>query len=144
MAWRFFKKGEPSNIPILGNGARVIFATLDTIVGYYATDNPYVQSEFDRMAAERRGGITEITEAEFHTNYVQKKTTAKTVQPPWREELSKSQVNRSLLHQLGPEHVAAAVAVNEEKLPAMVAIPTPEAKGENYKPTVGRRPPKRT
>lgn len=146
--WRFFKKHEPTNSPVLSNGAKVQFTSLDTIVGYFGTDNAYIQSEFDRMTAERRGGLTEISQDEFHRDYVQKKSSSKVVQPPWREELGKSQVNRSLLHQLGPDRVAAAADVNEAKVSvaqpsATVALPVSE-KPDGYVPSVGKRLPRKS
>lgn len=156
MAWKFYKKLEPKNHPVLANNSRVEFKTLDHVTGYFPTDNSYVQGELERFMRESRYGITEISEVEFHTEYVQKKTQLGEPRPLWREEIAGKRVTgHSPFQTLGAEGVAAAVAVSPAAKPATAvpiavadqadgvkaAVAAPPDKPE-FKPPVGRRTPK--
>lgn len=144
MAIKYYKKLTPETKPVLSNNTRLDFTTLDGLVGYFATDQQYVQAEIERFMAEGRYAISEIEPAEFARDYIEQKKNPnlKPLKPVWREEIgagSKAE-NRTLLHQVGAEKVAAVVGLvakpSEEK-----TIPTPkvETPKEDFKPSVGQR-----
>ena len=130
MAAKFYRKLSPESLPILGNGASVKFSTLDQVVGYYSTDNDYIQSEFARFANEQRYGITEIPFEEFNADYLQKKNSSPDLAPlrrPWREEMGSGV---SALNQISQtrENANAAVAVKNSDIPQKtvpIAVATP-------------------
>lgn len=150
MAWKFYKKLEPRNHPVLANNSRVEFSTLDHVQGYFPTDNSYVQGELERFMREGRYGISEISELEFHTDYVNKKKQSGPLKPLWREEQSGSRLTgHSPFQTLGAEGVAAVVAVKPESVPAQVtlagpveAATIPSPVKTEFKPPVGKRVPK--
>src|ERR1035441_9571126 len=87
MPVRYFRKLVPQTKVVLGNGSLVDFTTNDGLVGYFSTDNTYLQDEFCRFMREQRYGISEIPEAEFHVEYTQKKTQLTISAKPWRDEM---------------------------------------------------------
>lgn len=140
MPLRYYKKlGDRQ--PVLGNGSRCEFTTLDGITSYFSTDNEYIHTEFDRLAKMQMGGITEIQAAEFVADYVEKKTEAPNrLRPPWREELSGLKVTG---HRLKPS-VEGAVAVDVARtvVPAATVNDAPAPaipSGKEFKPPAGRR-----
>lgn len=148
---RFFKKLVPANLPVCQNNERLDFKSKDGLTSYFATDYAYFHQQIELMMAQNRYGISEITQEEFHRDYVEKKTEPLNSVPPWREELSKSGVsqglNRDLLNRTGSVAALAAVAVTEPvKTPPVsvaepAAAPAPKAK---FIPTSGRRPKAKT
>lgn len=111
MSWRFFKKLSPENEPHLRNGSRVKFTSIDGgLSGYFGIDNDDVSGQLAQFIQEGRYGLTEISEKEFHADYVQKKTGSMPLRKPWREELGKNLTGNTVLSQIGPERVQAAVA----------------------------------
>lgn len=120
---RFFKKLQPQTNVVLGNGSTVKFTTLDHLLGWFATDNEYVQNELIRLMGENRYAISEVSQEEFDREYVQKKTTSGPLEPLSREELSGSrrQVSNPV-ETLGTQAVRNAVAVNTEKPKVTVPI----------------------
>lgn len=147
---RFFKKLSPETIVVLGNNATVKFTTLDMLQGYFATDNIYLQSEFERFMAENRYGITEIPAEEFTRDYIEKKNQGVNLRPVSREQLGSGlrREGHSLVETLGEDRVAAAVGVNRDARaggptmsePLSVApVPTGAAAPSEFKPNLGSR-----
>lgn len=145
MSWRFFKKLSPENEPMLRNGARVKFTSIDGgLTGYYGVDNDDVTGQLAQFIAEGRYGLSEISEQEFHGEYVQKKTGSAPLQKPWREELGKNLTGNTILQQLGQERVQAAVADGGSAAPVSAAPAVPTPKPEEAPKLVKRpaRPPR--
>jgi hypothetical protein len=159
---KYFKKHFPQNDVILSNGARVKFSTNNGLVGYFATDNAFLQEEFVKCMAEQRYGISEIEEKEYKAEYLEKKTPPAEAQGgSWREEWGKGRnlASRSTpVSRLGAEAVAAAVAVadgvtdvpksrggavmEDPKIAPAVPFKTGAAttSRESFKPPTGKRP----
>lgn len=94
---RFYKKFSPENKIQLADGRymeafKVAFP--GDVVGYFATNNPSLQGYFEQLMSEGRYAISEISESEFHRDYVAKK--AQPQRPAWREELGRSSAGLSL------------------------------------------------
>ena len=149
MAAKYYRKLSPDTKPILGNGASVQFKTTDSVVGYFATDNEYIQGEFLRFASLQQYGITEITVEEFQSDYLAKKNYSGQLNQPWREEMGSGQ---SALRQISQfkEKLSAAVAVSgsdvpKQPVPIVAATPTKEqiqtapVKIEEFKPVTQKR-----
>jgi hypothetical protein len=155
---RFFKKFSPSTDVLLSNGVSIKFVSLDTLVGYFSTNDSYVQSE-------QRYGMEEIGWDEFNRDYIQKKSNSPTLSSPvWREELShkglQSQTPLDKLRALGgvavaanktdikpsfkepvtvaecPKNAAEAKACGISMTPA---TPAPAKPAEPFAPPVGKR-----
>ena len=116
MAWKYYRKLSPDTKPVLSNGASVKFTTLDNVVGYFATDNEYLHSEFERFNQEQKYGVVEIPQAEYEADYVQKKSGSEPLRKPWREEIGPG---ASALQQVSQikQSVSAAVAVSGTDVP---------------------------
>ena len=143
MALKFYKKEAPANNPVIGNGASIIFTTLDRVTGYYATDNAYVQQEFEQLMRSGRYGISEIDAVEFTRDYVEKKNQPKNRGRPWREELSQSGLNQSVVPSPAPSAPQAVAAV-EATQPVLTTTtpPVPPALPGvkvNFQPPKGTR-----
>lgn len=155
MAVRFFKKLSPGTRVAISQGPQIEFKTLDGIVGYFSTDSDYVASEFEKAMRENRYGITEITWAEYESNYLVKKNSGAASRPVWREEITRGRVMPSVsdLTQRLNEAQAVVGVVNPPPRPSMTIsapaainqpiINTEIAKAlptvEDYKPEVGKR-----
>ena len=81
---RYFKKERPRTPIYLPNGSQVKFETNDGITGYYESDDPNLINHFLTLIREKRGGIAEITAAEFQEG--KKKADSTPSKPSWREE----------------------------------------------------------
>lgn len=112
MAIRFFHKLEPKNSPVLANGAKCVFSTVNHIDGFFATDNEYIHAEFERLMKEGRYGLNEITAEQFTANYIEKKKAldGRPLRPLWREEVSPR--GQSADTEMRRETAAAAVVVS--------------------------------
>jgi hypothetical protein len=146
MGIRFFKKTSPETQPVFGNNTKADFKSLDGLIAYYATDQPYPQQELERFMTEGRYGITEITWEEFDAEYVQKKRDPnfQPLKTPWREEIGSGgkAVNRTILAQVGAEKVSQAVGLaspNAPKDTLSTVPPVAPNKPEEHKPNIGRR-----
>lgn len=160
---KYFKKHFPQNDVILSNNSRVKFSTKDGLVGYFETDNQFIQEEFVKCMAEQRYGISEITNAEYTSEYLEKKTPVATPSGSWREEWGQGRNLASPstpVSRLGADAVAAAVAVADgvtdvpksrggavmedpKTAPAVDQPASATASRENFRPPTGKRP-KRT
>jgi len=148
---KYFKKLVPNTPVRLKDGSSVKFSTLDTLVGYFATDNLMAQESFAESMARNRDAITEISETEFHEDYVKKKPNSKPLAPQWREEIGAGAIrNTTLLAQLGREHIErvnraadeAPTVVNGSVNVPSTAVEQPApvpVKTNEYKPNVGKR-----
>jgi len=162
MAVKFFKKLSPKNPVILADNSPILFTTLDSITGYYATDIEPVQEFFLRCMREQRYGLSEISAQEFDEQYLQKKTSMTDSPKRWREEMSSGSMRASgfdPVSALGSASVAAAISVSASDVRKEVPVrlePAPQlhdpphlvgqeeiaaAKPEQpkFKATVGRR-----
>ena len=149
--WKFYKKLSPENHPVLSNRAKVIFTSLNHVTAYFGTDNPFVQQELERLMAESRFGLTQITAEEFHRDYVDKKKAlgGRPLKPLWREEVSPSKIVQDTVIAsarklevavidhvpvvLPPQALPVAVDDNAKALPVHSAPPT------EFKPPVAKR-----
>lgn len=135
MAIKFYKKFSP-NVSLLVDGiGKIEFTTLDTVIGYYATDSEHVQEAFARMMREQRGGISEISPKEFSDDYAEKKKELQTSPLRWREEMSGSSVRPQGFNPVerpGGERVVAALGVAKndaaKKGPFVMETPAEMAK----------------
>jgi len=148
MAIRYFKKFSPENNPVLANGSKVLFTSLDHLIGWLATDNEYVQGELERFMREQRYGLTEVSAQEFKDEYLEKKNQTPTnSRGNWREEWGKTASALTPIQRLGVEKVAAVVGVENpaeakpvQPQPVTASEPaTGDKPKEEFKPTVGKR-----
>lgn len=126
---RYFKKLSPQTPVRLTTGALVQFTTLDHVLGYFATDQEAVASEFERCMREGRYDIHEITAEEFMRDYVDKKKAGKVLRAPWRDELTPRMAmpSESLLKERLAAVANAVAVVNPPPPPSVPsALPTQE------------------
>lgn len=121
MAIKFYKMLSPQTLVVLGNNSSIQFTTLDHLVGWFSTENGYIQEEFERFKKENKYSITEVKWPEFEEDYVKKKSSARLSQPS-REQLSGvRREGTNLVETLGEQAVAKAVGVNREIPGAVMA-----------------------
>lgn len=81
-----------THIPRAGYGSPggkpIKFDTLNFAKGYLATDDPEIIRELSALATAKKGGIEEITAAQYEANYVKKKPSSGPPPRQWREELA--------------------------------------------------------
>jgi hypothetical protein len=144
---RFFKKFSPENHPVMANGSKIQFDTIDGIIAYHASLNPDVIAELERFMREQRYGLTEITAEEFVRDYrdAKKNSGEEKFLGNWREEMGKGKSTlTSPIQRLGVERVNAVVGLDETKKPAPVPAtvadaPKADPPKPEFKPTVGKR-----
>lgn len=152
MSIKFYRKQPAPGSVTLANGQSIPFTTLDHRTGYFATDSQYVQTEFERLMKENRGGITEVSAEDFTREYIEKKSQSPLIRSPWREEIGAGAVRGStLIGQLAATAAGNAVVAAANGEPAAVTAPTPAPaetavnppvpapKADDFKPTVGKR-----
>lgn len=142
MALKYYKKEAPANNPVLGNGAAIVFTTLDRITGYFATDKAYVQQEFEQFMRSGRYGISEIDAVEFTRDYIEKKNQPRNAGRPWREELSQSGINQPGTPLPAPSVQRAPVVAEQPNQPVLATPPTPPVLPGvkvNFQPPKGTR-----
>lgn len=151
MGIRFFKKASPDTAIVLSNNTTISFSTLDGLVGYFATDKDFVSGQFQQMIEEQRYGLSEISEQEFHQDYVELKkngTQVKAKQFWQRESLGAGGYEKGTdpLSTLGAEKVRQRVAVVAaetamESAPANAPVAPVAAVDDKAppKPSVGTR-----
>lgn len=137
MPVRYFAKLTPAtNVP-LSNGGAVKFSTVDGLRGFFQTDNQYFIDEFLRCMRENRSCITEITQAEYESEYLEKKSQGISLKPIWREEMHKgSPTDDGLLGRLGVQRVQAVVGVSKGP-PAKIALTVESPPPDSPAPTNG-------
>lgn len=130
---RFYKKYEPRHSRIqLGTGSSVPFVG-DGEWGIYATQDSYIISELQKCIEEGRGGVVEISHAEYEE--LKKKEERNPFFPAWRETVGLRKFERMLRGVR--ERVAAA---GKRELPSVVrqfseaARITPPAGVSSYRP----------
>lgn len=124
MGIKYYKKLSPTTKVALSNGSSVQFTTLDSVLGYFATDVQYVQEEFEKAMREERYGITEISGEEFTRDYVDKKKSGVISRPLWRDELTRGRLMPSastLKERL--DAVAGVVGVEGPKAVRAATVP---------------------
>ena len=151
---KFYRKPSPVDPVILSNGSRVLLKSADYQTGYLATDNDFIQKEFDALISQQRFGLSEISYDEYNESYLKKKT-GQPLKKPCREEITSSGIRANPLTQaLAAGKPAAAedknavvlkdcrttIPIAMEELPASakteVEAPTPP---ESFRPNLGRR-----
>jgi hypothetical protein len=153
---KYYKKLSPSNHPVLSSGVRVEFTTLDLITGYFATDSEVVQAEFARFNREQRYGIVEISAEEFASDYLEKKNHSPASRQLWREEIGKNGLNRTSQLPATGRNVAVEGGVTDipahlrqTATPSVATLPDTATPGKTteppseFKPTQGKRPPRK-
>jgi len=112
---RYYKQLVPQNGVPLSNNTKVMFTTLNGLVGYFATADAFIIGEFERCMREQRSGISEISLEEFTRDYLdEKKNQSSPSQQPWREEISKA----------GHRHNGPIAALGGEAVRAVVGVKT--------------------
>ncbi len=116
MSMYFFKKFTPETKVSLADRTQIQFTTLDGLIGYFATKSDDLANQFKGFIQQQRYGMSEISEEEFHRDYVEVKKNGKAVPDPkfWqRESLGSSGYERGTnpVAALDPAHVQARVAV---------------------------------
>lgn len=130
MAWKCYKKLSPENSPLLSNGAKCKFDTVDTVWGFFSTENENIHNEFAQMMAQSRYGITEIPPEEFHQFIEKKKALAGRPLPRvWREEIvarafSSDTVTKAVERPKG-DAVAVADRVQPLAVPSVLPVTVP-------------------
>lgn len=147
---KFYKKLRPDTKVALSGNTAVQFTTIDTLTGYYATDNEAVQNEFRNFMEQQKFGISEISAEEFTRDYVEKKTTSKKFNGPLSRETLGGPKSTSPHGMFGTDHVVAAVSVTTSDIPKSEAVPmvtpadasampAPEPLEPMAKPKIGKR-----
>lgn len=109
MERRYFRKSNPDeNFINKVSGKFIPVDKIDNSIGVVSVGNPSVIEAILTAIAARRGGFSEITEAQYNEFIAQKKSDLK---PRWREEVMKKP--RSLKPSVAP----VAVPVNAPELP---------------------------
>lgn len=85
MALKYFKKSVPTTPLWLNGGIKLIFNTNDRITGYFATESDFFQAELQRFIETKRGGVVEIDQSEYESEYVKKKGIVQPKPPPLME-----------------------------------------------------------
>lgn len=127
---RFFSKCSPKQALLMSNGAYLAFIPIDPETAALCVSDPAQQAECDLAIRNHRGGLTEISEADFNA-LLEKKNALANSPPPWREEIGKGAAAQYQAGRQPPPAVAAAT-VNEPAIPE--ADP---AKG--YRPSATKR-----
>lgn len=156
MALKYYRKMVPNNPVQLSSGGAINFKTVDGVIGWYATDQPGIQAEFESYMRQDRYGLSEVSAEIFSAEYVEKKTASPTLNPPWREEFTGARSLSKLGQSSGESASAAAAAVvsdtaNRAATPPAVAptvapvisppesAPAQPATAPEFKPPVGPR-----
>lgn len=135
----YFKKiTNPDQKLFISTGQAFQFERIDVSTGIYPHDgqgiSPGLAEEIRILIREQRGGIEEITAAEYRA-LVQKKKSGSS-KPFWREELSKEMFLRSA--KLKPPEAVALAATDDDSPPAPVPR---EALGPDRPSASPRKPP---
>ena len=145
---------------MLGNGSRCTFGTVDNVIAWFATDNPYIHGEFERLMSESRYGLTEVTQEEFHREFVEKKKAlnGRPLNPRWREEVGTNKVLQDTVlasvNSRATDHAAAGDPSLSTPNPNFTPQPVPvqaseerpatgEAPQTEFKPATGKRKPRK-
>ena len=152
VAMKFYRKLRPDTpVPVDPAPNVIKFATLDSILGWFATDNPAIQAKLTDHIEHQRCGISEVTWEEFDSEYVKKKASTGPLKKVWREELSHSNFQRSApAFQTNPVPVAVVTDMSgqrmeDDPLPSKntpgtaIANDTPPSPDQQFRPTVGKR-----
>jgi hypothetical protein len=80
---RYFRKELPRSPLYLPNGARIEFDPISDGYGYYHTSHGYEIAELLKAISSGRGGVSEISKAEWD-EYLKKKGETPQSQPLWQ------------------------------------------------------------
>lgn len=120
---KFFSKYDLRNKIYTGAGWPVPFKDVGGMIGLLATNDNYIISELQKVIDEHRGGVQEVTAAEFEA--LKKKENQKPY-PTWRELLDRKHL-QGMLHHLFDARAAADKelpdAVRNFSLPRNIARP---------------------
>lgn len=72
---KWYRKEIPGNPIHFSIGRAIPFEAIDRDYGYFATDNGWEIKELDAAVASHRGGVTEISQAEYE-DFLKKKASA--------------------------------------------------------------------
>jgi hypothetical protein len=100
---RYFKKYDPRVMLRTGRGSTVPFVDIGGQWGLIATSDNYLIGELTKCINEQRGGVQEVTQAEFEEL---KKKENRNPWPVWRETLSRNELRR--IRRLAQENAVAA------------------------------------
>jgi len=144
---KFYRKAGIDPV-ILSTGQRVALKSPDYKNSFLATDNAFIQSEFDALIAQNQFGLSEISFAEYDEAYLKKKP-ATPLGKFWREEMTAQGIRVNPLAQSLVAEAKAAAAADTPPIPVTMEdmppgmtpaqptnAPTPP---EAFQPRVGRR-----
>lgn len=123
----YFKKLVPATAVMIPGVAKLQFTSIDGgLTGYFGTQNEQIGQALRQMIVEQRYGLTEISEAEFHADYVEKKKQGRVLPTNWnREQMGGRGLEGGqgpiALH--GPERVAAVVGSRRDESLALETEP---------------------
>lgn len=130
-----FAKEVPSTPIHLANGRKIIFDSLDGIVGYTISADPGIISQLDNCIRNGIGGVKRVPMSEFEEFSKKKLPSGANKPKPWREELTAQNVGRP-----GVIAVAEAKPTIESgrvaPVPAPAAAPVPQTP---FKPKTVKR-----
>lgn len=133
---RYFKKAVPKTPLWLSNGEPMAFPTVNGVHGFLKTEDENLLKEFDLAIKNQRGGVQEITQAEYEDFEKKSASLSGSPQQPWREELSGT-VQDTVTPSVNPaEAKADAMAPAPATEPEQPVAPKP---GKASKPAVGSR-----
>ena len=83
---RYYKQDKPDTPLYLSNGQHLVFPTTDGITGYLATNDNFLVGEINTAINKCMGGVAVCTKDEYK-EYLKKKSSGRTPQKKWREEI---------------------------------------------------------
>lgn len=116
---RYFKSISPSTPLYLSNGSKVTFDDVVGNEGIRAENNPAIIQEFEQAIRGQRGGIVEITSAQY--SELKKKQQGPKSPPILREEINLRALHGHNRNQSAAEAAAAKPAQKMEN----VKVPVP-------------------
>lgn len=141
---RYFAKSVPKTPLWLTDNRKLVFETIDREMGYFATDDPFMMAEMDSFIRTSRGGVREITLADYES-FLKKKGTWTPLPPPSDQPESFSPGHR-VPDTFQPSAVPAAIdaipvpmetAINTSA--PVQRVETPAEAPKPVTPRVGRR-----
>lgn len=113
LVMRYFKKFGPHTKVVLPSNRAVLFATVDSLIGFHKTDDPAEAGFYIKCMVEQRYGLSEITGEEYEQEFAEKKRTASPLpgQVFRQERLGSRGLEQGVIGLLGSAAVHAGTAL---------------------------------
>lgn len=131
MELAYFKKEVPSTPIHLANGRKVIFDSLDGLVGYTMSADPGIISQLDNCIRSGIGGVSRVSKEAYESFAKKKPNLGLNLQRTWREELGANELSRPGAVAVAP--AAARPVLDAAKIQAPAA-PVPAKAAEAQQP----------